>query len=78
MNNEINIHLVQLERPETSTYIKYPNATSSQYLLYSSSGSLIPDSLDQVMKNSMIYSPETVCEEVPNETMEPTDISAPR
>ena len=46
-----NCEIVYLETPETSRYVSGVQSTATQYLLYSTSTSLVPSSLDQIMKN---------------------------
>ena len=46
--------IVLLQPPETAKFIVYRQSTSSDFIQYQNSDSLIPSSLDQVMKNGII------------------------
>lgn len=45
---------VVVKTPETAEYIVYKNETTSNFVSYQSSDSLLPSSLDQIMKNGTI------------------------
>jgi len=58
MNN--NRGIVVLEKPDTSNFIVYGQNTSSQYITYKNDNSLVPSSLDQIMKNNIVvFVPES-------------------
>jgi len=46
--------IVLLQPPESANFIVYRQSTSSDFIPYQHSDSLIPSSLDQVMKNGII------------------------
>lgn len=48
--------IVILEKPETANFIVYGQGTSSQYITYRSDNSLVPSSLDQIIKNKVLVS----------------------
>ncbi len=52
MHNDQNI--IVLEKPDTSKFVVYGQSTTSQYITYTNSSSLIPSSFDQIMKNNTI------------------------
>jgi hypothetical protein len=46
--------IVLLQPPESANFIVYRQSASSDFIQYQNSDSLIPSSLDQVMKNGII------------------------
>jgi len=52
----INSHnIINLEIPETSDFITYKQATTSEFLTYNTDNTLIPNSFDKVIKNSTFF-----------------------
>lgn len=49
-----NIEIIYLEPPESSRFVSMVSTTATQYMLYSSSSSLLPNSLDQIIKNNVL------------------------
>ncbi|MHB1320453.1 MAG: hypothetical protein ACYCY0_02650 [Acidithiobacillus ferrivorans] len=49
-----NVEIVYLEPPESARFLNMLPTTAAQYMLYSSSSSLIPNSFDQVLKNHVL------------------------
>lgn len=49
-----NIETIYLESPESSRFVSMVSTTATQYMLYNSSSSLLPNSLDQIIKNNIL------------------------
>ncbi len=49
-----NVEIVEIKRPEASDYIVYQQSTTSNFVNYINNNSLIPSSLDQILKNNII------------------------
>lgn len=48
------------KKVETAEFIVYKQSTTSNFIQYQSSNSLVPSSLDQVMKNAIIVNIDPV------------------
>ena len=48
------IEIIYIDPPESARFINMTPTTATQYMLYSSSSSVIPNSYDQVMKNHIV------------------------
>lgn len=46
-----NVELVYIEPPESARFVNIAPTTAAQYVLYTSTTSLLPSSYDQVLKN---------------------------
>lgn len=49
-----NIQVVYLEPPESARFLNMVPTTAAQYVLYSSTSSVVPGSFDQVHKNHIL------------------------
>jgi hypothetical protein len=49
-----NIEIVYLEPPESACFLNMLPITAAQYVVYSSTSSLLPSSFDQVLKNHVL------------------------
>lgn len=49
-----NIQVVYLEPPESARFLNMVPTTAAQYVLYSSTSSVMPSSFDQVHKNHVL------------------------
>lgn len=48
------VEVIYLEPPESARFLSVQQTTSAQYVLYSSTSSLLPSSYDQVIKNHVL------------------------
>lgn len=51
-----NVEIVYLQPPESARFVNVSPSTSAQYLVYTTSTSLLPSSYDQVLKNNVLPS----------------------
>jgi len=49
-----NVQVIYLEPPESARFVNMLPTTAAQYVLYSSTSSLLPSSFDQVLKNHVL------------------------
>jgi hypothetical protein len=54
MTESPNAEIVEIKKPEASDYIVYQQSTTSNFVNYINNNSLIPSSLDQILKNNII------------------------
>lgn len=65
-----NIEIVRLQPPESARFVNVSPSSSAQYLVYTTSTSLLPCSYDQVLKNNVLLMG------IPAESLQPFGPSA--